>query len=139
MSPEFNEKMQWARYLQHEHDDARIKERARMARIEEEPTKITLYADDEPYQVIDLKDIGDMSEEEYNDKLKDAWLRKAHCETLEEYQLAKYMNYEVEEQEEKPKDETDWSEIVLGLATIGFFGTLIGLLIYSIVKVVNGG
>ena len=39
MGPEFNEKMQWARYLQLQHDEERRKERARMARIEEELRK----------------------------------------------------------------------------------------------------
>lgn len=39
MGPEFNEKLQWARYLQMEHNEARRKERARMAKIEEELKK----------------------------------------------------------------------------------------------------
>jgi hypothetical protein len=39
MGPEFNEKLQWARYLQMEHNEARRKERARMAKIEEEIKK----------------------------------------------------------------------------------------------------
>lgn len=39
MGPEFNEKMQWARYLQQQHDEERRKERDRMARIEEERKK----------------------------------------------------------------------------------------------------
>lgn len=102
-----------------------------------EPTKITLYADNKPYQVIDLKDIDDMSEEEYNDKLKDAWLKKTHYETVEELTMAKYLNYEVEEQEEeRPKESTDWSEILLAIV---YWGILFGILIYAIIKVVNGG
>ena len=39
MGPEFNEKMQWARYLQLQHDEERRREKARMARIEEELKK----------------------------------------------------------------------------------------------------
>ena len=81
----------------------------------DEPTKITLYADDTPYQVIDLKDIDDMSEEEYNDKLKDAWFKKTHYETVEEL---------------------TWSEILLAIV---YWGILFGILIYAIIKVVNGG
>lgn len=106
---------------------------------EEEPTKITLYADGEPYQVLDLKDIDEMSEEEYNDKLKDAWLKKTHYETVEELKeltLSKYYNYEVEEQEEKPKDETDWPSVIFA---VSYWGILFGILIFAIVKVVNGG
>lgn len=103
----------------------------------DEPTKITLYADDTPYQVIDLKDIDDMSEEEYNDKLKDAWFKKTHYETVEELTMSKYYNYEVEEQEEeRPKESTDWSEILLAIV---YWGILFGILIYAIIKVVNGG
>lgn len=106
-------------------------------RPKEEPTKITLYADGQPYQVIDLKDIDDMSEEEYNDKLKDAWLKKTHYEAVEEATIAKYMNYEVEEQkEERPKEKTDWSGIVCGII---YYGAIIGLIIYAIIKVINGG
>ena len=104
-----------------------------------EPTKITLYADGEPYQVIDLKDIDDMSEEEYNDKLKDAWLKKTHYETVEELTMAKYYNYEVEEREEEKdfsKEKADWGGIVAGVI---YYGAIIGLMIYAIIKVVNGG
>ena len=101
--------------------------------------KITLYADDKPYQVIDLKDIDDMSEEEYNDKLKDAWLKKTHCETVEELTMAKYYNYEVEEQEEKSKEKTELSDRFVVVFTIVFLGIIFGILIYAIVKVVNGG
>lgn len=102
-----------------------------------EPTKLTLYADDEPYQVIDLKDIDDMSEEEYNDKLKDAWLRKTHYETIEELtMMAKYYNYEVEEEEEKPRDETDWRDVLSGII---YLSVLFGLLAYVIIRVANGG
>lgn len=101
-----------------------------------ENDKITLYADDEPYQVLDLKDIDEMSEEEYNDKLKDAWLRKTHYETVEELTLSKYYNYEVEEEEEKPRDETDWPSVIFA---VSYWGILFGILIYAIVKVVNGG
>jgi hypothetical protein len=101
-----------------------------------EPTKITLYADNKPYQVIDLKDIDDMSEEEYNDKLKDAWFKETHYKTVEELTMAKYMNYEVEEQEEeRPKEKTDWSGIVCGII---YYGTIIGLIICAIIKVING-
>lgn len=107
--------------------------------LEEEPTKLTLYADDKPYQVIDLKDIDDMSEEEYNDKLKDAWLKETTYKTyktIEELTLSKYYNYEVEEQEEKPKDETDWRSVIFGVL---YWGIPIGVLIFAIVKVINGG
>ena len=103
----------------------------------EEPTKITLYADDTPYQVIDLKDIDDMSEEEYNDKLKDAWFKETHYETVEELTMAKYYNYEVEEKEKDfPKESTDWGRIVAGII---YYGAIIGLIIFAIIKVINGG
>lgn len=120
-----------------------------------EQNKVTLYADNEPYaeymkrmlsesvqykpkEVIDLKDIDGMSEEEYNDKLKDAWFKKTHYETVEELTMAKYYNYEVEAEEEKdfPKEKTDWSGIVAGVI---YYGAIIGLIIYAIIKVVNGG
>lgn len=48
--------------------------------------------------IIDL-DIFDLTEEEYNDKLKDAWLRKAHFEEKEDQELSKYYNYEVQEEQ----------------------------------------
>lgn len=100
-----------------------------------EPTKVTLYADDKPYQVIDLKDIDDMSEEEYNDKLKDAWLRKTHCETIEELtMMAKYYNYEVEE--EKPKEKTDWCEVALVIFT---YVVVIGLIVFVLYELFFGG
>lgn len=99
-----------------------------------EQNKVTLHADNKPYQVIDLKDIDDMSEEEYNDKLKDAWFKKSHYETVEELTMAKYYNYEVEE--ERPKEKTDWTSVIFGVA---YWGILFGILIFAIVKVVNGG
>ena len=74
-------------------------------------TKVTLYADDAPYQVIDLKDIDNLSEEEYNDKLKDAWLKKTHYETVEERTMAKYYDYAVEETEEEKPQYTLWDKI----------------------------
>ena len=101
-----------------------------------EPTKITLYADGEPYQVIDLKDIDDMSEEEYNDKLTDAWLKKTYYETIEELTMSKYYNYEVEEQEEKPKEKTDWRKVLPGII---YSSVLFGLIAYVIIRVINGG
>lgn len=100
----------------------------------EEPTTITLYADNKPYQFIYLKDIDDMGEEEYNDKLKDAWLKKTHYETVEELTMEKYYNYEVEE--EKSKEKTDWGSVIAGVI---YYGAIIGLIIYAIIKVVNGG
>ena len=101
-------------------------------------TKLTLYADNKPYLVLDLKDVDDMSEEEYNDKLKDAWLKKTHYETVEELTMAKYLNYEVEEQEEeRPKEKTDWwSAIVCGII---YYGAIIGPIICSIINIINGG
>lgn len=104
---------------------------------EEEPTKLTLYADDEPYQVIDLKDIDNLSEEEYNDKLKDAWFKKICYETIEELTLSKYYNYEVEE--ERPKEKTDWGEVALVIFTYVVVIGLIGLIIFSVFKICNGG
>lgn len=99
-----------------------------------EPTKVTLYADNKPYQVIDLKDIDDMSEEEYNDKLKDAWFKKTHYETVEELTMAKYYNYEVEE--EKHKEETDWSEVALVIFT---YAIIIGVIVFIVLDAINGG
>lgn len=107
----------------------------------EEPTTITLYADDKPYQVIDLKDIDDMSEEEYNDKLKDAWFKKTHYETVEELTMSKYYNYEVDEEEEEkekdfPNEPTDWSDVVSGII---YYGAIVGLLICAIIGLYFGG
>ena len=73
---------------------------------DEESTKVTLYADDTPIQVIDLKDIDDMSEEEYNDKLKDAWFKKTHYETVEELTMEKYYSYEVKDEENTENDKS---------------------------------
>ena len=105
----------------------------------EEPTKITLYADNKPYQVIDLKDVDDMSEEEYNDKLKDAWLKKTHYETAEMLTMAKYYNYDVEEQEEqeeeKSKEKTDLSDRSVFVFTGVFWGIIFGILIFALFKV----
>ena len=108
-----------------------------------EPTKVTLYADGEPYQVIDLKDIDDMSEEEYNDKLKDAWLKKTHYETVEELTMSKYYNYEVEE--EKNAEETEnnktlgfTGEILAVAFTLLFFGSVFGILCWILVKNYGG-
>ena len=105
-----------------------------------EPTKITLYADNKPYEVIDLKDVDDMSEEEYNDKLKDAWLKETHYKTSEMLTMAKYYNYEVEEQEEKkPKEKTDLSDWSVIVFTLVFWGVIFGVLIFFGFKVHNGG
>lgn len=100
-----------------------------------EPTTITLYADDKPYQVIDLKDIDDMSEEEYNDKLKDAWLKKTNYETVEELTMAKYYNYEVEEERPKSKKKTDWTDVALVALDVA----IIGVIIFVLYEVFFGG
>lgn len=102
MGPEFNEKMQWARYLQLQHDEERRKERARMEQAQR-------------------------MEEEF---------KKTHYESVEELTMEKYYDYEVEEEEEKPKESTDWSEVVLAIV---YWGGLFGILIYAIIRVVNGG
>jgi len=178
MGPEFNEKLQWARYLQLQHDEERRKEKVRIARIEEERKKeeenkdienkymnyeveeqeekprdetrgvgrrmseedeyekVILYADGAPYQVVDLKDLEHMSEEEYINRLKDSWSKEIHYKDIEELTLSKYYNYEVEEQEEKPRDETDWPSVIF---RVTYWGILIGILIFAIVKVFNGG
>ena len=101
-----------------------------------EPTKITLYADGEPYQVVDLKDLEHMSEEEYINRLKDSWSKEIHYKDIEELTLSKYYNYEVEEEEERPKDETDWPSVIFGVV---YWGILFGVLIFAIVKAVNRG
>ena len=88
----------------------------------------------EKITLIDLKDIDDMSEEECNDKLKDAWFKETYYETVEELTMAKYYNYEVEE--EKPKEKTDWGSVIAGVI---YYGAIIGLIIFAIIKVVNGG
>lgn len=108
-----------------------------------EPTKITLYTDNKPYQVIDLKDIDDMSEEEYNNKLKDAWLKKTHYETAEMLTMAKYMNYEVEEEENTEETENNKSlgftgEILAVASSLLFFGGVLGTLFWIIVSSIGG-
>lgn len=132
-----------------------------------EQNKITLYADNKPYQVIDLKDIDDMSEEEYNDKLKDAWFKKTHYETVEELTMAKYYNYEVEEEkkpeetveeltmakyynyeveEEKKPEETEnnkplgfTAEIFSVVFSLLFIGGIIGTLFWILGSLISGG
>ena len=51
-----------------------------------------------------------------------------------EEDMAKYYSYEVEE--ERPKEKTDWSDIVSGIV---FYGAIIWLIICTIIKIVNGG
>ena len=109
----------------------------------EEPTKITLYADGQPYQIIDLKNIDDMPEEEYNDKLKDAWLKNVHHEAVEEATIQKYMNYEVEEEKNTEEPEDDKSlgftgEILAVAFTLLFFGSVFGILCWILVKDYGG-
>lgn len=99
---------------------------------EYEYEKLILYADGEPYQVVDLKDLEDMSEEEYIDRLKDSWSKEIHYKDIEELTLSKYYNYEVEE-EEKPRDETDWRDILPGII---YLSVLFGLLAYVIIRVI---
>lgn len=110
----------------------------------EEPTTITLYADNKPYKVIDLKDIDDMSEEEYNDKLKDAWFKKTHYETVEELTMEKYYNYEVEE--EKKPEETEnnkplgfTAEIFSVAFSLLFVGGIVGTLLWILGSLISGG
>lgn len=101
--------------------------------MDDEDEKLILYADGEPYQVVDLKDLEHMSEEEYINRLKDSWSKQIHYKDIEELTLSKYYNYEVEEQEEKPKS-TDNSGVILE-STIWSTGTLIVLyLVYELVK-----
>lgn len=108
-----------------------------------EPTKITLYADNQPYQVIDLKDIDDMSEEEYNDKLKDAWLKETHYKTVEELTMAKYMNYEVEEDKdtetENDKKLGFTGEILAAAFSLLFFGGILGTLFWILGTLISRG
>lgn len=101
--------------------------------MDDEDEKLILYADGEPYQVVDLKDLEHMSEEEYINRLKDSWSKQIHYKDIEELTLSKYYNYEVGEQEEKPKS-TDNSGVILE-STIWSTGTLIVLyLVYELVK-----
>ena len=109
-----------------------------------EPTKITLYADNKPYQVIDLKDIDDMSEEEYNDKLKDAWLKETHYKTVEELTMAKYMNYEVEEEQNTEETENNkklglLGDVISAILAMLFFGGILGTLFWILGSLINGG
>lgn len=54
----------------------------------------------------------------------------------EEDVMSKYYNYEVEEQEEeRPKEPTDWGGIVTGVI---FYGAIIGLLICAIIGLYFG-
>lgn len=103
-----------------------------------EVKKITLYADGEPYQVMNLKDVDEMSEEEYNDKLKDAWFKKTHYETVEELTMAKYYNYEVEE-EKNSKKKTDWSEVTIVILTILIDAAIIGAIVFVLYAFFFGG
>jgi hypothetical protein len=84
----------------------------------EEPTKVTLYADDKPYQVIDLKYVDEISEEEYNDKLKDAWLKETAYKTMKERKeeaLEKYYEYEVEAEVESDNEYDFWDNFVYAM------------------------
>ena len=99
--------------------------------------KVILYADDTPYQVIDLKNIDSLSEEEYNDKLKDAWFKKTHYETVEELTMSKYYNYTIDEvEEEKPKKKINWHDIILVSLTYAIF---IGVGIFLVWLILRGG
>lgn len=102
--------------------------------MDDEDEKLILYADGEPYQVVDLKDLEHMSEEEYINRFKDSWSKQIHYKDIEELTLSKYYNYEVEE--EKPKKKTDWGGVIAGII---YYGAIIGLMIFAIIKVVNGG
>ena len=109
-----------------------------------ESTKITLYADGKPYQVIDLKDIDGMSEEEYNDKLKDAWFKKTHYETVEELTMSKYYNYEVEEEKNTEETKNNKSlgllgDVITAVLAMLFFGGILGTLFWILGSLISGG
>lgn len=103
-------------------------------------TKITLYADDKPYQVLDLKALDEMTDEEYNDKLRDAWFKETHYKTVEELTMAKYYNYEVKEQEEKPESsKLGFTGEILGVVcSILFCGGILGTLFWLLANLVGG-
>lgn len=70
MGPEFNEKMQWARYLQMQHDEERRQERARMARIEEELKKEKENKDvEEKYMNYEVEEKTEEKAEETEDNI----------------------------------------------------------------------
>ena len=73
---------------------------------------------------------------EYEEYMNRKLLESVQYKPKEE-DMAKYYSYEVEEQEEdSPKESNDWSEIVLAIV---YWGILFGILIYAIIKTVNGG
>lgn len=67
----------------------------------------------------------DEYEEYMNRKLFESVQYKTHYETVEELTMSKYYNYEVEE--EKPKEKTDWSEVVL---VILIYAAIIGGIVF---------
>jgi uncharacterized protein YqhQ len=89
-----------------------------------------------------------MSEEEYNDKLKDAWLKKTHYEAVEEATIQKYMNYEVEDNKNKEEHENDKSlgllvrilgAILSTVLSILIFGGIIIVLFWILGTLISGG
>lgn len=84
--------------------------------------------------IIDLKDLDiiGMTEEEYNNKLKDDWLRKVSYQVADDQSLSKYYNYEVEEESAQRKYPL-WDHVVyffdvfLGWALL--FITIVGLFV----------
>lgn len=112
MGPEFNEKLQWARYLQLQNDEERRKEKVRIARIEEELKK----QEEERKKEEENKDVEN-----------------------------KYMNYNVEEQEENSAEtENDkkpgfTGEILDAAFSLLFFGGILGTLFWIFGCLISGG
>ena len=74
-------------------------------------------------------------DDEYKDYMNRKLLESLQYKPKEEEDImAKYYDYEVDE--EKPKDKTDWGGVIAGVI---YYGAIIGLIICAIIKVVNGG
>lgn len=72
-------------------------------------------------------------DDEYEDYMERKLLESVQYKPKEDM-MAKYYDYEVEE--EKPKEKTDWGGVIAGVI---YYGAIIGLIIFAIIKVVNGG
>ena len=74
-------------------------------------------------------------DDEYEDYMNRKLLESLQYKPKEEEDImAKYYDYEVDE--EKPKDKTDWGGVIAGVI---YYGAIIRLIICAIIKVVNGG
>lgn len=91
-----------------------------------EQNKVTLYADNEPY----AEYMKRMLSESVQYKLK---------EKEEENTIEKYMNYDVEDEKEIPKEKADWSEVTTAILVILMDAAIIGAIVFVLYVFFFGG